>query len=157
MTSPTARRPGTRGRAGLAATVATAVFIIGSLVPSGAAAAGSYPRSMASTGDSITRAATTGILPWTDNPAASWSTGTDARVNSHYLRLLALNPKIQGKHYNDARSGAKMADLAGQMTTVVSQRVGYVTVMGGNDVAPGRRPMTSVSAIRTQFTAALNR
>ena len=103
------------------------------LAPSEAAAV-SYPRSIASTGDSITRAYNTGWLPYTDNPAGSWSTGTDSQVQSHYLRLLALAPKIRGNAYNDARSGAKMRDLSGQMATAARQGAEYVTVlMGGND------------------------
>jgi len=113
---------------------------------------------MASTGDSITRAYNTGFFPFTDNASASWSTGTNSTVISHYTRLLALNPRIKGKNYNDAKSGAKMQDLAGQMTTVNSQHVGYVTVlMGGNDVCTSSEStMTSVTDYETQFTAAMN-
>jgi lysophospholipase L1-like esterase len=127
-------------------------------VPAEALAAGHYPSAMASTGDSITRAYNTGFFPFTDNAGASWSTGTSSTVVSHYTRLLALNPKIRGKNYNDARSGAKMADLAGQMTTVNSQRVGYVTVlMGGNDVCtPSESTMTSVADYEAQFTTAMS-
>jgi lysophospholipase L1-like esterase len=118
-----------------------------------------YPKSIAATGNSLTRAAGTGILPWTDNPAGSWSTGTDASVKSHYLRLLALNPKIRGHNYNDARSGAKMGELASQMGTVVSQGAAYVTVeMGGNDVcAATESAMTSVADYRAQFRGGLDR
>ena len=117
----------------------------------------SLPNSMASTGDSITQAYNTGFLPFTDNPAGSWSTGTDSSVNSHYLRLFAVNPAISGRAYNDARSGARMVDLNGQMATVVGQHVDYVTVlMGGNDVCqPTAAQMTSVDDFRAQFTAAM--
>lgn len=129
------------------------------LGPSAVSARVAYPASMASTGDSLTRAAGTGFLPWTDNPAGSWSTGTDTRVNSHYLRLLAVSPKIRGKNFNDARSGAKMGDLASQMGLAVTQRVDYVTVeMGGNDVcASSESAMTSVATYRSQFQAAMDR
>ena len=127
--------------------------------PMAAQARTPYPKSIASTGNSLTRAAGTGLLPWTDNPAGSWSTGTDTSVNSHYLRLLALNPKIRGHNYNDARSGAKMGELATQMTTVVAQRVDYVAVeMGGNDVcAASEAAMTPVADYRAQFGAGLDR
>lgn len=127
-------------------------------IPADALGAGKYPSSMASTGDSITRAYNTGFFPFTDNPAASWSTGTNSTVVSHYTRLLALNPRIRGRNYNDARSGAKMQDLAGQVTTVNSQHVGYVTVlMGGNDVCtPSESTMTSASAFEAQFVAAMD-
>jgi lysophospholipase L1-like esterase len=127
-------------------------------IPTQALAATPLPNAMASTGDSITRAYNTGFLPYTDNPAASWSTGTSTSVNSHYLRLLALNPRIRGRNDNDARSGAKMGELASQMTTVNSQHVGYVTVeMGGNDICTSSEStMTSVATFEAQFSAAMN-
>ena len=136
-----------------------ALLALAIIAPATVAARVALPKSIASTGDSLTRAAGTGFLPWTDNPAGSWSTGTDPSVNSHYLRLLALNPKIRGKNYNDARSGAKMAELRAQMGVVVSQKVDYVTVeMGGNDVcAANEAAMTSVADYRSQFRAGLER
>jgi lysophospholipase L1-like esterase len=93
-----------------------------------------------------------------DCASASWSTGTSTTVNSHYLRLKALNPAITGHAYNDARSGAKMSDLAGQMATVVSQNAKYVTVlMGGNDACTSTASgMTPVATFRAQFTSAMN-
>jgi lysophospholipase L1-like esterase len=134
-----------------------ALVAVGLIAPASVSARIALPKSIASTGDSLTRAAGTGFLPWTDNPAGSWATGTDPSVNSHYLRLLALNPKIRGKNYNDARSGARMGELAGQMERVVSQNAGYVTVeMGGNDVcAANEGAMTSVADYRAQFRAGL--
>lgn len=122
-----------------------------------ASARPAYPRSMASTGDSITRAYNTGFFPYTDNPSASWSTGTNSTVVSHYTRLLALQPAIAGHVYNDAKSGAKMIDLAGQLTTAAKLRVDYVTVlMGGNDVCTSSEStMTSVAAFQSQFTTAM--
>lgn len=123
-----------------------------------ATAATPLPRSMASTGDSITRAFNTGFFPYVDNPSASWSTGTNSTVRSHYSRLLALQPQISGHVFNDAKSGAKMIDLNGQMTTAANQGVEYVTVlMGGNDVCTSSEStMTSVASFRSQFTAAMN-
>ena len=128
------------------------------LLPSAAGAADMYPSTMASTGDSITRAFNTSWFPFIDNPAASWSTGTTASVNSHYSRLLLLNPAIRGHNLNDAKSGAKMADLAGQMQTAAGQKVQYVTaLMGGNDLCTSTvGAMTSVDTFRNQFTAAMN-
>jgi lysophospholipase L1-like esterase len=125
-----------------------------SAAPAGAV---SYPKSIAATGDSITRAFNTGWLPFTDNAAASWSTGTDDRVRSHYERLLDLNPAIAGQKYNDARSGARMRDLQGQMVSAANQRVQYVTVlMGANDACTATEAsMTSVADFRTQFSAAM--
>ena len=123
-----------------------------------AAQAAWYPDSMASTGDSITRAYNTGFFPFVDNPGGSWSTGTNTSVASHYSRLLALNPAIRGRSYNDAKSGARMADLNGQMAGVLSQHADYATVlMGGNDVCTSSpATMTSVDAFTTQFRTAMN-
>jgi len=72
--------------------------------------------------------------------------------------LLALQPLISGHAFNDAKSGAKMIDLAGQMTTAAGQRVDYVTVlMGGNDVCTSSESaMTTVTDFRAQFTSAMN-
>jgi len=121
-------------------------------------AAPGLPSSMASTGDSITRGYNTGSSSFADNPAASWSTGTTASVNSHYQRLLARNSAISGHAFNDAKTGAVMADLNGQMTTVAGQHVGYVTVlMGANDACTKTvAGMTSVATFTSQFTTALN-
>jgi lysophospholipase L1-like esterase len=112
---------------------------------------------MASTGDSITRAYNTGSTGFTDNPAASWSTGTNSTVVSHYTRLLGLNSAINGHAFNDAKSGARMVDLAGQLTTVAGQHVDYVTVlMGGNDVCQSSEAsMTSVADFTAQFSNAM--
>jgi lysophospholipase L1-like esterase len=117
-----------------------------------------WPNSIASTGDSITRAFNTGTVPFTDAPANSWSTGTNTSVNSHYLRILAANPSINGHNYNDAVSGSKMAALNGQIGTVNGQHVDYVTVlMGANDACtPTEAQMTPVATFRAQFQTALD-
>lgn len=116
-----------------------------------------YPNSIAATGDSITRAFNTCAFPFVDCPANSWATGTEAAVNSFYSRLLAVNPSIRGNLFNDARSGAKMADLPGQITTVVSQRPEYVVVeMGANDVCTSEEgTMTTVASYRTNLESAM--
>lgn len=87
------------------------VLALSAVLPSQADAV-AYPRTMAATGDSITRAFNTGWVPYTDNPNASWSTGLDTRVASHLQRLRALSGRAITA-YNDARSGAKMSDLNG--------------------------------------------
>jgi lysophospholipase L1-like esterase len=132
--------------------------LVGALLlgASGASAA-SYPSSMASTGDSITRAYNTGFFPFIDNPSASWSTGTNSTVVSHYTRLRALNPGIAGHAFNDAKGGSRMADLNGQLTTVAGRHVDYVTIlMGGNDICQrSEAQMTSVADFKTQFKQAM--
>lgn len=117
-----------------------------------------YPSSMASTGDSITRAFNTGSVPFTDSVANSWSTGTNTTVQSHYSRILSQNPLISGHSFNDAVTGAVMADLNGQVTNVNSQGVGYVTILlGANDAcADTEDQMTPVATYRAQFQAAIN-
>ena len=119
--------------------------------------ASAIPSSMASTGDSITRAFNTCGFPYVDWPANSWSTGSSSTVNSHYRRILAANPAIAGRTLNDAATGADMADLLGQAQRAVSQGAQYVTVLlGANDVcASSEAAMTPVATFRAQFEQAL--
>ena len=84
-----------------------------------ASAHGAYPSSIASTGDSITRAFNDCWFPYVDCPAASWSTGTSSY--SHYRRLQAVNPAITGRASNHAVSGADMADLHGQVQGAIGR------------------------------------
>lgn len=139
----------------LAALVAAAVLI--GLVPTVAAATPPLPASIAAVGDSITQAASSGGSLGADYPQNSWSTGTNSSVNSHYLRLLALNPAISGRNYNRSVSGAKMINLNAQMQGVATLQPEYLTVLiGGNDLCTNTvGEMTSVSAFRTQFAAAM--
>src|SRR5436190_1198717 len=69
------------------------------------------PNSIAAIGDSITRAfdACCFYGPHANN---SWSTGADRRdgIRSQYERILAGNPGLEGNRFNDAVSGAKMAE-----------------------------------------------
>ena len=120
------------------------------------AAHGAYPSSIASTGDSITRAFNDCWFPYVDCPAASWSTGTSSY--SHYRRLQAVNPAITGRSFNHATTGADMADLAGQVQGVIGRGAEYVTIlMGANDVcASSEAAMTPVADFRAQFTGALS-
>ena len=116
-----------------------------------------YPSSMASTGDSITRAFNTCTFAFTDCPRNSWSTGTSSAVNSHYVRILAANPGISGRNYNDAVTGAEMSELQGQVQRAVGQGVEYVTIlMGANDAcASSEAGMTPVETFRAQFAGAM--
>src|SRR5215210_2390445 len=88
-----------------------------------------YPNSIASTGDSITRAFNTCSFPFVDCTSNSWSTGTSSSVNSLYRRILAKNPLISGRNPNDAKTGGKMIDLNGQVTTAGAQGVELVTIL----------------------------
>jgi len=116
-----------------------------------------YPSSIASTGDSITRAFNTCAFPYVDCPANSWSTGSSGTVNAHYRRILAANPAVSGRAFNDAETGADMADFAGQAQLAVSQGAQYVTVMlGANDAcASSEAGMTPTTTFRAQFAAGM--
>jgi hypothetical protein len=116
-----------------------------------------YPDAMASTGDSITRAFNSSVVPWIEAPWNSWSTGGNPTVSSHYTRILAANPQIFLHNWNDARSGAKMAELPRQVGLVNLQHVDYVTIlMGANDAcASSEAAMTPVSEFRGEYETAL--
>ena len=123
----------------------------------GVAQAASLPNSMSAVGDSITRAYNTCSSAFVDCPPNSWATGTSTTVNSQYSRILAANPLISGKNFNDAKSGAKMFDLNAQVTTVNSRAVDYVTILiGGNDVCTSTEAaMTPVTTFSAQFNSAM--
>jgi lysophospholipase L1-like esterase len=158
-------------RTGIAVTAVTAV-IVGVVVSSSpsalAAKPGSggtglaLPNSIASTGDSITRAydSTSNGCFLSDCPQYSWATGTAGAtmVNSHYQRILAANRGISGHVFNDAKTGAKMVDLDGQLKTAASQAVQYATVlMGANDVCTSSiSTMTPTATLQSQAQTALS-
>jgi lysophospholipase L1-like esterase len=92
------------------------------------------PRSMSALGDSITRAFNIGdCCVLRDAPDQSWATGLQPQ--SHYRRLVDLEPRIQGNVTNLARSGARISDLPRQIAAAISERAEYVTIqIGANDV-----------------------
>ncbi len=117
------------------------------------------PNSIASTGDSITRAFD---VTWSgcvlkDCPQYSWSTGINTTVDSQYQRILAVNPLINGQDFNFAHTGATMADLDGQLKSAAAAGVQYVTVlMGANDLcASSIAAMTPTATFKSRFDTAL--
>jgi lysophospholipase L1-like esterase len=116
-----------------------------------------FPSSIASTGDSITRAFNTCSFPYVDCPSNSLSTGSSTTVNGHYRRILAANPAISGRAFNDAVTGADMADFNGQAQRAVTQGAQYVTVMlGANDAcASSEAAMTPTATFRARFAVGL--
>ncbi len=114
------------------------------------------PNSMAVLGDSISRAYNA-CPTFGECPVSVWSTGTDIGVDSHYTRLLALNPAIVGNNHNDAVSGTTMANLNGQAAIAVGQNVDYVTIeMGGNDGCKNTEAqMTATATYQAQFQQAM--
>jgi lysophospholipase L1-like esterase len=143
-------------RKGLLLCVALVALVLAPVATADIAHVG-YPSSMASTGDSITRAFNTCSFPFLDCPQNSWSTGSSSTVNSHYRRILAADPAIFGRNFNDARTGARMSALNGQVTTTVSQGVEYVTIlMGANDVCTSSvSTMTPTATLEAQLQTAL--
>jgi lysophospholipase L1-like esterase len=136
------------------AVLVVVIFAAFSAVPGGASVP--IPSSMAATGDSITRAYD--ACGWfSDCTTRSWATGSYSGVNSHYLRIVAKNPAMTGHGYNDAKTGATMADLNGQVQTAVTQHVDYVTVlMGANDACTSSEStMTAVATFQSQLHQAL--
>lgn len=123
----------------------------------GGGGASSYPASIASLGDSITRGFNAGGW-YSDWPSRSWSTGSDSAVVSHYNRLAKLNRKTTVRVWNDADTGAKMGALAGQALEAKNQGAKYVTVlMGANDACTSTEAgMTSVETFRSQFATAMS-
>ena len=123
-----------------------------------AASSATSPSSLAALGDSITRAFDTCSFPYIDCPSNSWSTGTNTSVASWYQRWLAVSPAIQGRAYNDAKTGAKMADLAGQASSAAAQQVDAVTIlMGANDVCTSSvSTMTDPTVLAGQLRTALS-
>lgn len=94
------------------------------------------PDSIAALGDSIT------LGPCNGN-TCSWSTGTSTAVDSHLLRLRAIqNRPIHA--YNLASGGfATMADLQAQAREAVARKAQYVTIeLGENDLCSGT-PLTT--------------
>lgn len=114
------------------------------------------PKSMAAAGDSISVATnhTLTCALFGGCASASWTTGSTTTVDSHFLRLRDYNNRITTR--NAAKSGATMADLNGQMSTILSggNRPGYVTVLiGANDLCG--TSLTSTDTFRSQFRAAM--
>ena len=83
-------------------------------------------------GDSLTRGWGREAL-LADTVSASWSTGTDAAVNSHFQRLSPLRPGLTAS--NVAVSGSKMAATSTQADAAVSAGAMYVTLLSGTNDA----------------------
>ncbi|MEG8275617.1 SGNH/GDSL hydrolase family protein [Streptomyces sp. AHA2] len=113
------------------------------------------PRSVAAVGDSITRGFDAcDVL--SDCPEASWATGASTEVDSLAVRLLGRAGAAE-RSWNYAVTGARMADLPGQMARAVRRKPQLVTVMVGANDACRATPsaMTPVSAFRADFEDAL--
>ncbi|WP_330283653.1 SGNH/GDSL hydrolase family protein [Streptomyces sp. NBC_00588] len=114
------------------------------------------PRSIAAVGDSITRGFDACTV-LSDCPEVSWATGTSSDVDSLAVRLLGRTGAA-AHSWNYAVTGARMADLPGQMAQAVTRRPQLVTVMAGaNDACrASTSAMTSVDSFRADFEDALS-
>src|SRR5881227_1964047 len=71
------------------------------------------PTRITALGDSITRgydSQGSGCIAFSDCPAFSWATGSNATVNSYFRRVQAINPSVvlsNPTRGNDAVTGAK--------------------------------------------------
>lgn len=146
-----------RRKLGAGALIAVFAAMLG-LSPA-AAASLPFPNSMASTGDSITRAFDSNPdCLFKDCPQYSWSTGDSSLVLSQYRRLLALNPGISGQNYSLAKTGAKVADLPSQLAYSGYFKADYVTVLiGANDLCTSSAAtMTPTATFLNNFYTALS-
>ncbi len=110
---------------------------------------------MAALGDSITQAIMT-CSSLSSCASNSWSTGSTASVNSHYLRLKAAGAK-KLVAYNNAVSGALSGALNAQAQRAVSQQAQYVTIeIGANDACTSTvAAMTPTDTFKLNVQAAL--
>jgi len=139
------------------ALLAGVAVLLATLAPSTTAAAQEppppLPDSIAAIGDSISQAVDVCCF-YGNWPRHSWSTGyaSGDGVSSHYERILARNPAIRGRRFNNSVSGAQMEDAPGQARRAVEQRADYVTVlMGANDLCGWDGTLTPTAAFRAQF------
>ncbi|MHC3472187.1 SGNH/GDSL hydrolase family protein [Streptomyces sp. 7R007] len=164
------RKPGHRSRAVVATAVAAVLGVAGCDAVGGGSGAPRTthaksahptpvwdvsPASVAAVGDSITRGFDAcSIL--TDCPEVSWATGSSPEVDSLAVRLLG-KARAAERSWNYAVTGARMADLPGQIGRAVTRRPQLVTVMvGANDACrASTSAMTSVADFRADFEDAL--
>ncbi|MET7472857.1 SGNH/GDSL hydrolase family protein [Streptomyces sp. NPDC005648] len=113
------------------------------------------PSSVAAVGDSITRGFDACTV-LSDCPEVSWATGSSTEVDSLAVRLLGKAEAAE-RSWNYAVTGARMADLPGQVAQAVSRRPQLLTVMvGANDACrASTSAMTSVADFRADFEDAL--
>ncbi|WP_327413791.1 SGNH/GDSL hydrolase family protein [Streptomyces sp. NBC_01233] len=161
--------PRRRARRILAGAGAAVVLLVGTATGCGSGGSGgegergaqaaprwnTAPASVAAVGDSITRGFDAcSVLA--DCPEVSWATGNDPAVRSLAARLLG-DAEVPARSWNYAVTGARMADLPGQLAGAAAHKPDLVTVMvGSNDACrPTASSMTPVAEFRDGFEKAL--
>ncbi|MEU9389604.1 SGNH/GDSL hydrolase family protein [Streptomyces sp. NPDC048324] len=160
------RKPSHRSRTVLAVMAAAVLGVAGCDAVGGDEAAPTHsakrapawdvsPSSVAAVGDSITRGFDACTV-LSDCPEVSWATGSSTEVDSLAVRLLGRT-KAAERSWNYAVTGARMADLPGQVTRAVARKPQLVTVMvGANDACRvSTAAMTPVADFRSDFEDAL--
>ncbi|MFE7860735.1 SGNH/GDSL hydrolase family protein [Streptomyces sp. NPDC101209] len=160
------RKPSHRSRTVLAVMAAAVLGVAGCDAVGGDEAAPTHsarrapawdvsPSSVAAVGDSITRGFDACTV-LSDCPEVSWATGSSTEVDSLAVRLLGRT-KAAERSWNFAVTGARMADLPGQITRAVARKPQLVTVMvGANDACRvSTAAMTPVADFRSDFEDAL--
>ena len=89
----------------------------------------------------------------------SWATGTNPAVKSLYLRLLAVNPKIEGHNFNLAQGGADVRKLYNQATIAVPKLsprpdLFLIQILDG-DIRCNGTDETNIPKFRTKLTNVL--
>ncbi|WP_217142625.1 SGNH/GDSL hydrolase family protein [Streptomyces sp. AC627_RSS907] len=127
----------------------------GSKRPESAPAWDTSPRSVAAVGDSITRGFDACTV-LSDCPEVSWATGSSAEVGSLAVRLLGEADAAE-RSWNYAVTGARMADLPGQVRRAAAREPELVAVMiGANDACRATTAaMTPVADFRARFEEAM--
>lgn len=135
--------------------VLLALLVAGCAAPAGEPAP---PTSVVVLGDSISRAMNVQEDQLQDNPAHSWATGlaADDPVSSYLERLRDKAPDVEIVGFNNARSGAVMADVPAQAALAARQRAEHVLLLAGANDACASTPaqMTPVDAFRRDLEAA---
>ena len=114
------------------------------------------PKAVAAAGDSISIATNHNLTCaiFGGCASASWTTGSNTTVDSHFLRLRDYNSRLTTR--NAAFSGATMASLNGQFSSILAggYRPGYVTVLiGANDLCG--TSLTDTATFRSQLQTAM--
>jgi lysophospholipase L1-like esterase len=141
------------------AAIFVAVIAIGSATEVGSQTSSGppLPSTMLAIGDSFSVGFASGAsqCPSGSTPclAVSWSTGDS--ITSHYARILALNPAIEGQQRNGAAPGATMNAFASQVAAGGASAPQYATVMlGAGDLCFGGP--TSVTDFTAGFQAGMD-
>src|SRR6266540_429691 len=135
--------------------IAVTVVAVALLAAPARAATPPLPNSMAALGDSITRAFDV-CCYYGDHPSNSWATGGSPldSIQSHYERLRALDPAIEGHQFNDAVTGAKMSDGARQAGQAVADREHQLNgVLGDVCAAYANCRFDQLASFNFQFSA----